>query len=56
MRNRHNILNTIELCKKYGKKLLFLGRNKILNNSCIVIYGNTKSQDANIEWELKKAS
>jgi len=38
------------------EKSLFLGRNKILNNSCIVIYGNTKSQDANIEWELKKAS
>ena len=38
------------------EKSLFLGRNKILNNSCIVIYGNTKNQDANIEWELKKAS
>ena len=37
------------------EKSLFLGRNKILNNSCIVIYGNTKNQDANIEWELKKA-
>ncbi len=38
------------------EKSLFLGRNKILNNNCIVIYGNTKNQDANIEWELKKAS
>ena len=37
------------------EKSLFLGRNKILNNRCIVIYGNTKSQDKNIEWELKKA-
>ena len=38
------------------EKSLFLGGNKILNNQCIVIYGNTKSKDANIEWELKKAS
>ena len=37
------------------EKSLFLGRNKILNNNCIVIYGNTKNKDANIEWELKKA-
>jgi len=36
------------------EKSLFLGRNKILNNNCIVIYGNTKNQDANVEWELKK--
>ena len=38
------------------EKSIFLGRNKILNNQCIVIYGNTEDQDANIEWELKKAS
>ena len=37
-------------------KSLFLGGNKVLNNQCIVIYGNTKSQDRNIEWTLKKAS
>ncbi len=38
------------------EKSLFLGGNKILNNQCIVIYGNTKDQDVNIEWKLKKAS
>ena len=38
------------------EKSLFLGGNKVLNNQCIVIYGNTKSQDRNIEWTLKKAS
>ena len=38
------------------EKSLFLGRNKILNNNCIVVYGNTKNQDTNVEWELKKAS
>ena len=37
------------------EKSLFLGRNKILNNNCIVIYGNTNNKDANIEWEFKKA-
>ena len=38
------------------EKSLFLGRNKILNNLCIVIYGNTGNQDEIIEWELKKAN
>ena len=38
------------------EKSLFLGRNKILNNNCIVIYGKTKNQDEKIEWELKKAN
>lgn len=34
---------------------LFLGRNKILKNNCLVIYGHTQSKDVSIEWELKKA-
>ncbi len=38
------------------EKSLFLGRNKILNNNCIVIYGKTNNQDSNIEWEIKKSS
>ncbi len=38
------------------EKSLFFGKNKILNNSCIVIYGNTENQDVNIKWELKKSS
>tara|TARA_B100001029_G_scaffold179584_1_gene189721 strand:- start:1430 stop:3076 length:1647 start_codon:yes stop_codon:yes gene_type:complete len=38
------------------EKSLFLGGNKVLNNQCIVIYGNTKDEDVNIEWKLKKAS
>ncbi len=36
------------------EKSLFMGRNKILNNNCIVIYGNTQNENTNIEWELKK--
>ena len=38
------------------EKSLFLGRNKILSNNCIVIYGKTKNENVNISWELKKAS
>tara|TARA_B100001173_G_scaffold307844_1_gene317070 strand:+ start:562 stop:2208 length:1647 start_codon:yes stop_codon:yes gene_type:complete len=38
------------------EKSLFFGRNKTLNNKCIVIYGKTMDQDININWKLKKAS
>ena len=38
------------------EKSLFLGRNKILHNNCIVIYGNTDNKDAIIKWELKEAN
>ncbi len=37
------------------EKSLFLGRSKILNNNCLVIYGNTQNQDKIIEWELREA-
>ena len=36
------------------EKSLFLGRSRILNNNCIVIYGSTLNQDKTIEWELKE--
>ena len=35
---------------------LFLGRNKVMKNQCIVIYGKADNEDVNIEWNLKKAS
>ena len=38
------------------EKSLFLGGNKAQNNQCIVIYGDTKDEDVNIKWKLKKAS
>ena len=38
------------------EKGLFLGRNRILNNHCIVIYGKAENQNTNIKWELKKSS
>ena len=37
------------------EKGLFLGRNKILKNNCLVIYGHTQNKDVSIEWGLKKA-
>ncbi len=38
------------------EKSVFLGKNKILNNNCIVIYGNTENNDRKIEWEIKKSN
>ena len=38
------------------EKSLFLGRSRILNNNCIVIYGSTLNQDKTIEWELKETA
>ena len=32
-----------------------MGRNKIVNNDCAVIYGNTNQQDTYIKWELKRS-
>ncbi len=36
------------------EKSIFLGRNKILNNFCITIYGKTNNEDKTINWEIKK--
>ena len=38
------------------EKSLFFGRNKALNNECIVIYGNTNNEDTKIEWTIKKSN
>ena len=38
------------------EKGLFLGRNKILNNHSIVIYGKAENQNTDIKWELKKSN
>ena len=37
------------------EKSLFFGKNKILNNNCIVIYGKTNSDTTNINWKIKKS-
>ena len=34
---------------------LFMGRNRIVNNDCAGIYGNTNQQDTCIKWELKRS-
>ena len=37
------------------EKGLFMGRNRVVNNECAVIYGNTNQQDTCIKWELKRS-
>ena len=36
------------------EKSIFLGRNKILDNTCITVSGNLVNKDKNIRWEIKK--
>jgi len=36
------------------EKSIFLGRNKILDNTCITISGNLVNKDKAIHWEIKK--
>ena len=36
------------------EKSIFLGRNKILDNTCITISGNLVNKDKTIRWEIKK--
>lgn len=36
------------------EKSIFLGRNKILNNTCINIFGNLVNENKIIHWEIKK--
>ena len=36
------------------EKSIFLGKNKIINNFCINIFGSVKNINKKIEWEFKK--
>ncbi len=36
------------------EKSIFLGKNKILDNTCITISGNLVNKDKTIHWEIKK--
>ena len=39
------------------EKSIFLGRNQIINNSCITVSGTLKNNESkNIHWELKKSN
>ena len=53
--NRSWVFSSEELAIDLEKSLFF-GKNKALNNKCIVIYGKTMDRDVNINWKLKKAS
>ena len=37
------------------EKGVFLGRNKLLHNNCVVIYGSTNQDKTKISWSLKKS-
>ena len=36
------------------EKSIFLGANKILDNTCVTVFGNLVNEDKNIHWEIKK--
>ena len=36
------------------EKSIFLGGNKILNNTCVTISGNLINKSKVIQWEIKK--
>jgi len=38
------------------EKSIFLGRNQILNNFCITIYGTINNEEKKIDWIIKKNS
>ena len=38
------------------EKSLFLAGNRVLKNNCIVIYGSTRNENIDIQWELKKSN
>ena len=36
------------------EKSIFLGGNKILDNTCVTISGNLVNKNKTIQWEIKK--
>ena len=36
------------------EKSIFLGRNKILGNTCITVSGNLVNKDKAVHWEIKR--
>ena len=38
------------------EKSIFLGKNQIKNNLCIVISGNTNGENKSIDWFFKKSN
>ena len=40
--------------KIFLEKSIFLGSNKILNNTCVTVSGNLINKSKVIQWEIKK--
>ena len=36
------------------EKSIFLGRNKIVDNTCVTVSGNLVNKNKTIHWEIKK--
>ena len=36
------------------EKSIFLGSNKILDNTCVTVFGNLVNKDKKIHWEIKR--
>ena len=49
-----SLLFTIDVESIILEKSIFLGGNKILENTCITASGNLVNKDKNIHWEIKK--
>ena len=49
-----SLLFTIENESISLEKSIFLGRNKILENTCVTVSGNLVNKDKTIHWGIKK--
>ena len=49
-----SLLFTIENESIALEKSIFLGRNKILENTCVTVSGNLVNKDKTIHWEISK--
>ena len=49
-----SLIFTIKDEKIFLEKSIFLGSNKILNNTCVTVSGNLINKSKVIQWEIKK--
>ena len=49
-----SLIFTIKDEKIFLEKSIFLGSNKILNNTCVTVSGNLINKNKVIQWEIKK--
>ena len=54
IKKNHSLIFKAKDAKISVEKSIFLGRNKILNNLCILISGKVDNISKTINWEFKK--